>query len=43
MDYQKYRNDFLIDLRNESAISGSDTADELVGLSIDIHADFDEV
>ena len=43
MDYQKYRNDFLIDLRNESAISGSDTADEFVGRALDILADFDEV
>ena len=43
MDYQEYKKDFLIDLRNESAINGSDTEDEFVGHTLDILQEFDEV
>lgn len=43
MDYQEYRKDFLTELRNESAISGSDTEDEFIGRTLDILQDFDEI
>ena len=43
MDYQEYKKEFLTDLRNESAISGSDTEDEFVGRTLDILSDFDEI
>ena len=43
MNYQEYKKDFLEDLRNESAISGSDTEDEFLNRSLDILVDFEEV
>lgn len=43
MDYQEYKTEFLTDLRNESAISGSDTEDEFVARTLDILSEFDEI
>lgn len=43
MDYQEYKKEFLTELRNESAISGSDTEDEFIGHSLDILSEFDEI
>ena len=43
MDYQEYKKEFLTELRNESAISGSDTEDEFVGRTLDILSEFDEI
>lgn len=43
MDYQEYKKEFLTELRNESAISGSDTEDEFVGRTLDILLEFDEI
>lgn len=43
MDYQEYKKEFLAELRNESAISGSDTEDEFVGHTLDILSEFDEI
>lgn len=43
MDYSEYKKDFLTELRNESAISGSDTEDEFIGRTLDILTDFDEI
>ena len=43
MDYQEYKKEFLTELRNESAISGSDTEDEFVARALDILAEFDEI
>ena len=36
MNYQEYKKEFLTELRNESAISGSDTEDEFVSRTLDI-------
>ena len=36
MDYQEYKKEFLTELRNESAISGSDTGDEFVAHTLEI-------
>lgn len=43
MDYQEYKKEFLTELRNESAISGSDTEDEFIGRTLDILSEFDEI
>ena len=43
MDYQEYKKEFLTELRNESAISGSDTGDEFVAHTLDILSEFDEI
>lgn len=43
MGYQEYKKEFLTELRNESAISGSDTEDEFVARTLDILAEFDEI
>lgn len=43
MDYQEYKKDFLEELRNDSAINGSDTEDEFLNRTLDILTDFDEV
>lgn len=43
MDYQEYKNDFLTDLRNESAISGSETEDEFISKTLDLLSEFDEI
>lgn len=43
MDYQEYKHDFLETLRNDSAISGSDTEDEFLNHTLDILTDFDEI
>lgn len=43
MNYQEYKKEFLTELRNESAISGSDTEDEFVGRTLDILSEFDEI
>lgn len=43
MDYQEYKKEFLTELRNESAISGSDTGDEFVTHTLDILSEFDEI
>lgn len=43
MDYQEYKRDFLEELRNDSAISGSDTEDEFINRSLGILVDFDEI
>lgn len=43
MDYSEYKKDFLTELRNDSAISGSDTEDEFIGRTLDILTDFEEI
>jgi hypothetical protein len=43
MDYPEYKHDFLTELRNESAISGSDTQDEFLSRTLDILSEFDEL
>lgn len=43
MDYQDYKKEFLTELRNESAISGSDAEYEFVARTLDILAEFDEI
>jgi len=43
MEYQDYRSELLTDLRNESAISGTDTADEFISYSLQILSDFEEI
>lgn len=43
MDYQEYKHDFLENLRNDSAISGSDTEDEFLNHTLDILSEYDEV
>lgn len=43
MDYQEYKLDFLQELRNNSAISGSDTEDEFLNHTLDILSDYNEV
>ena len=43
MDYQEYKKDFLEELRNDSAISGSDTEDEFIDRSLGILVDFNEI
>lgn len=43
MDYQEYKKEFLTELRNESAISGTDTEDEFVSRALDILTEFDEI
>lgn len=43
MDYAEYKHDLLENLRNESAISGSDTADEFIDYSLGILSEFDEI
>lgn len=43
MDYQEYKREFLTELRNESAISGSETEDEFIGYCLDILSEFDEI
>ncbi len=43
MDYQEYKKDFLTNLRNESAISGSDTEDQFLDCTLDILSEFDEI
>lgn len=43
MDYQEYKRDFLEELRNDSAISGSDTEDEFLNHTLDILSEFEEV
>lgn len=43
MDYQEFKKDFLTTLRNESAISGSDTEDEFVARTLDLLSEFDEI
>ena len=43
MDYQEYKRDFLEELRNDSAISGSDTEDEFINHTLDILSEFEEV
>jgi len=43
MDYTEYKKDFLEELRNESAISGSDTEDEFINRVLGLLQDFDEI
>lgn len=43
MDYQEYKNEFLESLRNDSAISGTDTEDEFLNKTLDILSSFDEI
>ena len=43
MNYQEYKKEFLTELRNESAISGSDTEDEFVSRTLDILSECDEI
>lgn len=43
MDYQEYKKDFLTELRNESAISGSETEDEFLDRTLDILSEYDEL
>lgn len=43
MDYQEYKKEFLTELRNESAISGTDTEDEFISRTLDILTEFDEI
>ena len=43
MDYSEYKRDFLTELRNDSAINGSDTEDEFIDRTLDILTDFDEI
>lgn len=43
MDYQEYKKDFLDELRNDSAINGSDTEEEFISRTLDILMDFDEI
>ena len=43
MDYQEYKRDFLEGLRNDSAISGSDTEDEFLNHTLGILSDFEEI
>ena len=43
MDYQEYKRDFLEMLRNDSAISGTDTEDEFIDRTLEILSSFDEV
>lgn len=43
MDYREYKKDFLEELRNDSAISGSDTEDEFLNHTLDLLAEYDEV
>ena len=43
MDYQEYKHDFLETLRNDSAISGSDSEDEFLNHTLDILSDYNEV
>lgn len=43
MDYQEYKKDFLDELRNDSAINGSDTEEEFISRTLDILTDFDEI
>lgn len=43
MDYQEYKNEFLEELRNESAISGSETEDEFINRVFDLLSDYDEL
>ena len=43
MDYQEYKRDFLTNLRNESAISGSDTEDEFIARVLDLLSEYGEI
>ena len=43
MDYQEYKEDFLTELRNDSAINGSETEDEFIGRTLDLLTEFDEI
>lgn len=43
MDYQEYKQDFLEELRNDSAISGADTEDEFLNRTLGVLSDFDEI
>ena len=43
MNYEQYKIDFLQTLRNESAISGSDTEDEFINHTLDVLTEFDEI
>lgn len=43
MDYSEYKKDFLTDLRNESALSGSDTEDEFLNRTLSLLTDFNEI
>ena len=43
MDYQEYKHDFLESLRNDSAISGSETEEEFLNRALGILTDFNEI
>ena len=43
MDYQEYKRDFLETLRNDSAVSGTDTEDEFLDRTLGILSDFNEI
>lgn len=43
MNYQEYKKDLLETLRNDSAISGSDTEDEFINRTLGLLSDFDEI
>ncbi|MCQ2122988.1 MAG: AIPR family protein [Fibrobacter sp.] len=43
MTYQEYRKNFLQNLRNESAIDGTDTEDAFINKALDILCEYDEI
>ncbi len=43
MTYTEYKKDFLTELRDDSAINGSDTADEFINKTLDLLELFDEI
>lgn len=43
MDYQEYKKEFLENLRNDSALNGSDTGNEFIEYTLDMLSDFDEL
>ena len=43
MGYEEYRQEFLTELRNDSAINGSDTEDEFINRTLDVLSEFDEI
>ena len=42
-DYEEYKSEFLESLRNDSAISGSDTVDEFLTRTLGMLVDYDEI
>ena len=43
MDYQEYKHDFMQQLRDDSAINGTDTEDEFLDRTLELLTDFDEI